>query len=296
MTDPLFFLFIGISVLAFGVHSALMASLARRFDALTVSTYRSVSLVFTMAPILLFASWEQILSAREHALTLLLSGAIGAAAFTVSMMGSRYLPIGVASSIRQSTTLPAAMLIGILFLEEYLTLVQAILFAGVALCVIALTWLRSDHAHLDPAMALRGVLLSAIAGSGGALSWYFFSLSAREIHPFVAAYFVEAAVGFFTLLYFVILRSSRLHAAEVRLPANVISKVVLVGALTIFATASYAVGINHGPYPLATGLMMSGTLISTVIAWLFFKEHLKRIQIVLIIIAVILMALVKMNS
>lgn len=294
--DPAFFIFIAISAISFGIHSALIVSFARRFDAFIVAVYRNLSLVITMMPILFFVSWEDIVLIREHIPTLLLSSGIGSLAFTISMTGSRYLPIGVANSLRQTTTVPVAILIGILFLQEYLTFVQVLLLVGIGSCAIALTLLRSDHAHLDPKMAWRGVLLSVCAGFGGALSWYFFSILARDLHPFVASYFVEASIGFFTLFYFVILRGSGTHTSNIWLPLREIRNIVLVAMLTISATTSYAIGINHGSYPLASGLMMGTILVSTLMAWVFFKERLNKTQVALIIIAVILMFLIKMFS
>ncbi len=296
MVDPLFFIFIAISTFSFGIHSALIIHFARRFDAPIVAAYRGLSLVVTMAPILFFAPLDAILAIREHIPILLLSAATGSLAFTISMSGSRYLPVGVASSIRQSVTAPVAIVIGILFLEEYLTFIQILLLAAVAICIITLTWLRSDHPHLDPSMAFRGILLSVAAGFGGAVSWYFFSILARDLHPFVAAYFVEAGIGLCTVLYLLILRKTGHHTGSLRLPFRDARNIVLIALVTILATTSYAIGINHGPYPLASGLMMGTVLISTLAAWFLFKEHLKKIQILLIVAAIILMALIKVHS
>ena len=66
--------------------------------------------------------------------------------------------------------------------------------------------------------------------------------------------------------------------------------------LTILGTTGYALAINHGPYPLASGLMMGTILVATVIAWFLFKERLKALQIGLIVVAAVMMFLIKMVS
>ncbi len=296
MTDPLFFTFIALSVLSFGLHGVLTVRFARQYDPLVVSVYRGVSLLVTMLPLLLFVSWGEIVAVKDHSLMLLLSAGIGSIGFVMSLSGSRYLPVGVASSIRQTINVPVAIVIGMLFLQEYLTLVQIVLLAGIAGCAIGLTTLRSHHSHLDPAKAFRGVLFSACAGIISAFAWYFFSIAARELHPFVAAYFVEVSVGLFTLLYFITLRVSRQHTASARLPFRAIRNIVLIGALTIFGTGGYALAINHGPYPLGQGLMTGTILVATSIAWFLFKERLNKTQIALIVGAVVLMFILKVVS
>ena len=296
MTDSLFFVFIGISVLGFGMHSVLIVSFARRYDALVVATYRGLSLIMTMLPILFFVSWEEVLAVKDQALPLLLSSGIGSIAFTLSLTASRYLPVGVSSSLRQTISVPIAIVIGMLFLQEYLTSIQILLLVGIGGSAIWLTLLRSDHPHLDPEQAWWGIFLSICAGVGSAFAWYFFSIAARDVHPFVAAYFVEVAVGLFTLLYLIMLRASGLHTASVLIPFRTLGSIVLVGMLTILGTTGYALAINHGPYPLASGLMMGTILVATVIAWFLFKERLKALQIGLIVVAAVMMFLIKMVS
>jgi len=283
-------------MLSFGIHGALIVSFARRFDALTVAVYRGLSLVVTMLPVLFFVSWEEIFAVKDHALPLLLSAGIGSIAFTVSMIGSRYLPIGIASTVRQTVVVPVAIVIGMLFLQEFLTSIQILLLAGIAGCAAALTLLRMNHPHLDPTKAWWGILLSVCAGFGSALAWYFFSIAARDLHPFVATYFVEVAVGFFTLFYLIILRALHMHTASVRIPLRTVSYIVLVGSLTFFGTGGYALAINHGPYPLASGLMMGTILVATVAAWFLFNERLTKTQIALIAIAAVLMFLIRIVS
>ena len=296
MTDPLFFLFMGLTVLSFGIHSALIVSFARRYDSLVVATYRGLSLIATMLPILIFVPWEEIIAIKEAYLTLLLSAGIGSISFTVSITGSRYLPVGVASTLRQTISVPVAIVIGMLFLQEYLTFIQILLLIGIGACAIWLTLLRSDHPHLDPRLARWGITLSVLAGVGSAFAWYFFSIAARELHPFVAAYFVEVGVGLFTLIYLVVLRASGLHKGSLHIPFPALRNIILVGMLTISGTAGYALAVNHGPYSLASGLMMGAILVATVIAWPLFKERLRLMQIGLIIVAAAFMFLIKTVS
>lgn len=296
MADSQFFFFLAIAVVSFGLHGALIVSFVRRYDALVVALYRGLSLIVTMLPFLFFVSFEDIVAIREHIPLLLISSIVGALAFTLSLTGSRYLPVGIATSIRQTTIVPVAICIGWLFLGEHLTSIQTILLIGVGICAVALSFLRSNHAHLHKGMVRRGVFLCICAGVLAALFWFFFSIMARNVNPLVAAYFSEAGVGIVVLVYLLFLRGIGKHSSNIWLPSGEVFKIGAVALLTIFATGSYAIAVNHGPYPLASGVMVGTILVSTLAGWFVFKEHLTKMQVAVIFVGVILMFLIRIVS
>ena len=296
MVDSSFFFFIAIAILTFSTQGSLQTFFARKYDALVVTLYRNLSLAVTMLPVFLFVSAAEILEIREHAGTLVLACATGAFALLCSLSSSRYMPIGISSAIRQMVHVTVAVFLGMLFLNEYLTIVQLVIITGIVLSAISLSLLRSEYAHLNPNTVGKGILLTIAAGAGAALTFYFFSILSREMNPLVASYFWEVGVGIFALVYLGFLVAIQRYDSRVILPGKDALIVVSLALLTIPATLSYAFAVNHGPYALAAGMMTMTTLVTTVIGWMLYKEILRKVQVIFIVVAIALMFLLKMLS
>lgn len=284
------------AVLSFSIQGSLQTYFARKYDALVVTLYRNLSLALTMLPLFFFVTWPQIVSVTGHLGTLVCASGFGAVALISALSSNRFLPIGISSAIRQMIQVICAVFLGTFFLQEQLTSVQVLILAGIALCGVSLALLRSEHAHLDSRLAWRGIVLTIAAGFFGAVSFYFFSILSRELHPFVSTYFWEVGVGVAALLYLVVLSAFGRHNGIIRLPFSDAYKIIVVALITIPASASYAFAVNHGPYALAGGIITMTTLVTTVFGWLVYKEHLTKLQGILICSAVGLMLLLKVLS
>ncbi len=293
MLDTTFFFFIAVAILSYGIQGSLQVFFARKYDALVVALYRNLSLTVTMLPVFLFVSFAEIVQIKEHLFVLALGSMAGTFSLICSLSSSRYLPIGISSAIRQMVHVFVAILLGIFFLQEYLTFFQLLVLTGLVFSAISLALLKSEQPHLEARTVSKGVLLTTLSGVGAALTFYFFTILSREINPLVAAYFWEVGVGVFALVYLGCLLAAQRYDTNVILPGADALKVILVSLLTIPATASYAFAVNHGPYALASGMLTMTTLVATVVGWLLYKEVMSKAQVVFIIAAVALMFLLK---
>lgn len=296
MVDPIFFLFIGITVLSFGIQGSLMVIYARQLDALIVAVYRGLSVGITMLPLLFFSPVAEIWEITAHIPMLLLASSTGALAYISALSAARYLPVGVANSIRQAVYVLGAVILGALFFQEYLSSAQLLLLGGIVGSAIALTLLRTNQPHLDPTAAWRGILFCLVAGVNAAFTFYFFSVLSREINPYVASYFWELTIGLFAFAYLMLLLVLGKYDANPWLPIRQAGSIIFISLLTISATLCYAFAVHYGPYALASGLVTTTILIITLAGRYLFNERLSRAQIGLILFTVAMMFLLKVVS
>ncbi|MBI5456539.1 DMT family transporter [Candidatus Kaiserbacteria bacterium] len=296
MLSGAFFFFIAVAILSYGIQGSLQTTFARKYDAFTVVLHRNLSLIVTMAPILLLVTREEIFEVAEHLPILILASSTGAVSILLAQTSSRYLPIGISTSIRQVVQIIIAVLIGVVLLNEWLTPIQLLLLALIVFIGVMLALLRSDHPHLDPTKIWTGIFFTAGAGTVVAFSFYFLGLLSREMNPLVAGYFWEVGVAVFALIYFVILSLFGKVGERISVSMNDRLKIIGISLLTISATSSYAYALSTGPYALAAGLLTATTLVASVMGWVIYKERLTKFQIALIIAGVGLMFLLKLLS
>ncbi|MDP2648929.1 MAG: DMT family transporter [Patescibacteria group bacterium] len=296
MTDDLFFVFVMISILGYGIHVPLIALFARRFDSLIVTVYRNLSLGIFILPLLYFVPFSEIAAIKGHLLTLVIAAVTGFISFMWTLNGMRYLPIGVSNSIVRTFNVIFAIMLGALFFGEYLSPLQLLLLVGILAVAVALALSRSQHAHLDVRNMGRGSMFSVFAGIGASVSFFFFSILSRELNPLVAAYFWETSIGVCALLYLLFHLARGRYQGAVLLPIRQASAIVGASFFVVVGTGGMAFAFNHGPYSLASGLGTTIILVTTLISWFLFKEKLGRLQIGLIILAVLLMFLLKVFS
>lgn len=296
MTEPLFFPIILLSILAWGIHGSLMVYYARAYDGLIVAVYRGLSFILVMLPLLFLSSWEDIALILQHGWTLFFASVAGAVTYITALNTVRYLPVGVGTALRQTISIFCSVLLGMLFLNEYLSLMQVAILGLMLAAGVLLSILRTEHAHLDIAKAWKGVWLSVITGGSAAVAFYLFTVLARETTPFVATYFWEVGVGVVSALYLLFLVATSRYTGRVILPFKKAAGIIGIGSLTIIASTCYALAVNYGPFALASGLVSTIILITTVAGWYLYNERLARTQLLLIGTSVALILVLKVFS
>ena len=284
--DPVFFLYITVAIFSYGVQIPLLVHFVRQLDGLTVTAVRNLSLGITMLPILFFVSWSDILAITTVWQTLLLASGFGATGFAVNLSASKYLPVAITSSIRQVVYIGAAMLLGALFLSEYLSLIQIALLLGLAGTAVTISLSKHEYRHLASERKWLGIVLAICGGLGYALSFFFFTELSRSLSPPVAAYFWEVLIGVFALI-FLLFKTLVLKIDTLSLPKpKTMLFIAAVSLTTISGTSAYGFAVNHGPYALASGLVTTNIFVVTLIGWLLFKEKMNALQLLCIVVIV----------
>jgi drug/metabolite transporter (DMT)-like permease len=294
MTDPLFFLFVLVSILGYGIHISLIAHLGRALDGTLVAIYRNTTLLFCIVPLLFFVPFSEVLAVGKHLPLLACGSLLGFLAFIFTLHSMRHLPAGVCIAITRTCTLIISIVLGMAFLGERLSPPEILLLVGILGAAVALSLLRSRHAHLDPTTIWDGFLYAVLSGTVVSFSLFFFNTLSRELHPLVAGYFFEAGVLAWALVYlaFKIVRGQ--YRGPLVLPFRQTIDIAGASLFVVAGTAGLALAFAHGPFALATGL--GSALVTTLVSWFFFKERLSKPQIGIIVIIVVLMTLLKIYS
>jgi drug/metabolite transporter (DMT)-like permease len=274
----LFFLFTAISVLSYGIQLPLLSKYARDIDSLSTTIYRNVSLIFTMAPVLFFVPKEEFSKLPDYFLFLLLTSGSGALAFVLNMAASTYLPISISSSLRRVSQIITAVVLGMIFFNEYLQINQLILITLMTIGAILLTYSKPNTSHLEKQNVFLGVLLGVISGAIFSISFLSFAHLSRNLNPLLASYALEAGVGIFAV-FFGIIRFIKFKKPVPILSKNELLKITLISATTISGTIFYGLALNHGPCALIASLMTLTGVIALIMGYFLFKEKLTKKQI-----------------
>lgn len=294
--DTLFFLFALVSVVGYGIHVPLITLFARRFDSLIVTVYRNLSFAIWIVPLFFLFPLAEIMEVKNHWPTLAIAATTGFASLLWNLNGKIYLPVGVSGAILRTGNVVFAILLGFLFFGEVLSVIQTVLLMGVLVCAVALSILRSQHAHLDISHAWKGAVFSAIGGIGVSISFFFFSILSREIHPLIASYFWETSIGVCALAYLFFQYARGKYQSKMLLPFKQSAGIAGSSLFVVIGTVCFAFAINHGPFSLATGIGAAAVLVATIISWFLFREKLRKSQVVLIALAALFIFLIKVLS
>jgi drug/metabolite transporter (DMT)-like permease len=270
----------GISILGYGLHVPLVTHLARRYDGLTVTVYRGLSLGITMAPLLLFVPADDFARLPAYFSVLALASLVGALGFFLSVTGGIYLPIGISTAFRQAAGITTVILLGVLVLGELVTPAEYGLIALLLLGVVALALSRPDIRHLAKQNVSLGIATSLAAGVATTSAYLFFATVSREISPFLAGYFWELGIGVVALIFML---AQRVAGGQhlVLLPRRDVLKIAGVALLTIVGTSGYGLAINYGDFTIAGALLATSGAVSVFGAWFLFGERLSRVHLAL---------------
>jgi|SRR3989344_4041333 len=277
-----FFALLMVATLAYGIQIPLLARYARRMDALTVTIYRNATLAFTMLPVLYFVPAAEFKALINYLPYIAASGVLGAGSFVLNMASATYLPFAISQSFRQASSILAAVLFGILFFSEILTMWQIILIVLILAATLMLTLSKPDVTHLREQNVARGICISLLGGIIWAASVMFFTTAARGSSPVAAGYFLELSVGVFALA-FAFARWLFSRKTIALLAPREIGAIAAISSTAIIGTLCYAYAVNYGPYALAAALLSLTGVIALAAGHLIFGEKLSKLQIGIIL-------------
>ncbi|MFN8390946.1 MAG: DMT family transporter [Bdellovibrionota bacterium] len=282
----MFLLLAVIAAVAYSLQTTLLTTSYRTVGALATVSYRGLALGLSMAPLLLAvpaSDFTQVLP--------LLPLIVGASALTLfgNWAGARvylYLPVGVAAAITISFFAAATVAIGMVMLDEQLTLVQSIA-AATMLVAVLLTGLTSPRESNAPFDFKRGVLFSVlfaitIGGAFVIIGW-----ASRQVHPFLVGWLWELGAGVIGILALVLGR------ARTAVPAAELWKIFISSSPTVIGTACYTVAATQGPVGLVATLLTLEIPASSIMAAVIFHERLSKAQWALILVMTAAVAILK---
>ena len=277
----MFLLAIILSFTGYAIQGTLMAKYAREMDGLSTVVYRSGSLIFTMLPLLFFASWAEIRGISDYWLEISLAGITAVVGSALSFYSMKFMPVGIKNIFSKIIGTLWAIVLGFLFFHESITLTQAILMALVLIAGYMLSREKNDFDHLDNNI-WKGLVLTFFSQIIVGISFYYVSYVSRELSPYVAGYFWEALIGIFAIII-VAFRPLYDGKKLYKISFREFLKIAGICSLTLFGTGGFLYAVNHGNYAITNVLMNGSVFVSILVAHYAFEEKMTKRQWIWII-------------
>lgn len=275
-----------ISTFSFSLQWALTSKYARLGDPLIVGTYRWLSLIIIMLPLLLFANIEDILRIWEFQLYLIPAGFCAAFSVWMRYIASQSLPVGISNMFVSLSSIITSVIIGFIFFDEFLSptilfLIAIIVSGGIVISIgkVNFTHLKNEHFFLWMLFALASWIW-------GTISVMFMIQVSRELSPFVSGYFWEVYIGIAGLIILLLKNLiTREKFQVISLPD--FRNVFLASTPTLVWTWCLALASLHWPVGLISTVSVVGIIFSTILWVLLFWEKLKTIQYIGMIVIIV---------
>jgi|GEM_PF-868856 len=273
-------LFFGLSLtalIAYSLQYTLVASFYRQMDRLSAVAYRGVSLGITMAPLLLFVPFKDQEDLAKLAPMMLVASIITTVGNWCAANAVAYLSVGVSNALSMSFVTVTAVLLGFAALGEVLSPIQLGLIAATLLGVVGLGLAKSKDALIDKQHATKGLLQSVLAGVFLGIGFVMVASASRKYHPFLVGYVWEFTIGLIAVLMCWMRKLQRGPGLE---PVSLkkFTRLALYCAPTAVGTGAYAAATTIGPVGIATAIVCTMMVCTTLLARVMYKERLSRPQ------------------
>lgn len=278
----MFYLYAVGSMIGYSLQSVLMVHYCRKMDGLSTATYRGISFIVTLTPLLLGGTIADIAEVQIYWKWLVLAGITGGMSLALAYSALSYLPIGVAGSLNKGFGTLAILFLAVTVLKEVIDRRTLILIGIILLGTIALGLQKSNHRHLKN-NRLQGITLSALASIPFAITITVFSALCRSYSPWVVGYFWEASVGMCALVL-VIARYLITGKKLSRISLRDFALLALCASPTLIGTGLFGLATEIGPVSIISSIGSASLVVTSLIAWLFYKEPLRLKQWICIIV------------
>lgn len=261
------------SVIAYTISDLLFAHQTRKYSSFYVNILRSILLTLILSPLLFFADFSKI---SLHFLVLsFLFGISGAIYFLSSLTAYRFLPAWIATSIISLESLIVVFLGYYFYAEKF----SYIWFVGIFLLIIStilLSLYKNDFKHLDSRWYL-GIILAFIWTFSGALWWFGFSYIAKHTDIFLAWFLSQFSI--FILLFPISFFLKNFYILE---NLKIFKHIALSSFTYAFATLAFFYSTIIWKISLSILFLSIIPILVSISAYFLFKEHLEKVQWLLI--------------
>ncbi len=278
-----------ISALGTALQNTFMAKYARVWDALSMSTYRSITLLISIAPLLFFVDYNNLDLRFSNFLPLIQAWVIASFSYWMFMQSLKYLPVGISFAIRYALNVIVVSILSFFLFDEILKNIEVMLIVIIIIGWSILSIFKVDFSHLDTKNFHKWIIFVIFSWILLGLSFSLLADGAKKLDPYLAWYFRESMI----LLSFLIISWIRKLATNTgleKISLRQFWKIFLAASPTLLATWWFTLASTLGPVWMVSAVTVTGILITTILGILIYKEHLKPIQyiwIIMIIIAIV---------
>lgn len=264
------------SMIGYSLQSVLMVHYCRKMDGLSTATYRGLSFIITLTPLLLGRTITDIAELHIYWKWLLIAGTAGGISLGLMYSALNYLPMGVAGSLNKGFGTLTILFLAVTVLGEVIDRRTLILIVIILLGTVALGMQKNHHEHLENSR-IRGAILSALASIPFAITITIFSFLSRSHNPWVVGYFWEVSVGIGALAL-VIIRWLLTGQGVARISMKDFCLLALCGSPTLIGTGLFGLATKIGPMSIVSSIGTASLVVTSLIAWLFYREPLRMKQ------------------
>ncbi|MBP9838059.1 MAG: DMT family transporter [Proteobacteria bacterium] len=290
----MFFLLSFIANIGYALQNSFMAAYYRKIDSLSAVTYRGLSLLISMLPVLYFV--EDLNANLVISILPLISLA---SFFTVianaqAALVYQYLPLGIAGALCVSSATIFATLFGFLFLSESPNYIQSVCIVSI-LCLVFFLGSLTNSEKQHEYQVKKGLIATFLFAFFIATGYIFMGRASREIDPLLSGYLWEGGIGICGVILTILRKFSGGKPLE-KISFQDFYKILLYSSPTVFATACFSLAIKMGPMSIVLAIIATGIIINCILGSLLYKEKLtwKQWGVILLICGVVV--LLKYNS
>jgi len=272
----MFYILTIVSVFAYALQGALLASLVRKKDPLVIATWRNTSLMITMLPFLWIAGMDSTMAVVPWIPNLIVAGFFGAVFLWLQFEAFIYLPVGIVTSLRQSVRVILSILMGALFWGEILGWAEVGLILVILSGCTLLGRAKNQMPHLNE-KSVTGLLLCILSGGFHVSTYFFMGRAAKNIHPLVAGYFWEFLIGCCCWIL-LICRKWYFGKSIISINRKEFFLILLISSPTLVGTGLSVYAITLGSFAEFSAIGSVGLIFSSFFGMILYQERLKIIQ------------------
>lgn len=267
-----------VATVAYAVQNTLIGGLVRKHDLGVVITWRGLSLLVVMAPLLWFAAPGGLARLGGVWGWALMACALAGVANACAALAVQRLPVGIANALTQGLSALCTLALAMLFLGEQPGGSQ---LAWIAAVLGSVAFLGAASGRGEKPVRRADVLIGLGAGLGFGLSMSAALLALKKVtegsDPFVAAWAWEGGIGLCCLAALLLRRGVK-TAAPVAAPKAVLARIALCSSPTVLGTGCYTYATTLGGIGVASAVLATIMVVAAVCAWLFWRERLTLVQ------------------
>ncbi len=261
-------------------------------DRLSLAVYRMLALSIILLPLLLGVSGVDYQKLAPLSAHLLLSGLCGAGFIWSQFYAVQFIPVGIATSLNQSTRTLSAFLLGYFLLDQSLIALQALLILVILLATSLVGSTKNPMLHLDNNL-VRGALVSAISGLLGAVSLFILSFAIEQANPYMIGYFWEFSILIGTLMILAMRRISG-RAGLQKISVQSFLKIAMASSSTLIGTACAVMALQQVSLAIFMAIGSLGVISASLFGRLLYQERLHQRQWLGILLSLIAVSALKL--
>jgi drug/metabolite transporter (DMT)-like permease len=263
--------------LGYSLQQVLLSFYSRKMDGLILVTYRNLSFIITLSPLLFLSGKEGILLTLQQWPFLIGAGMCGAMGLSFIFESHKYLPLGIVSAFSQISSV-----LILLWVFLYTGEIPNIFVFCSVLCILIggffLTLQNNHFPHLNPKIG-KGFFFVACSLLFGSGTFFLMSIAVQRAHPFASGYFWEICIGLFAFIV-LFLREKKRGKPLQMLPIKDIGKIALFSFPTLLGSGALPLAMTLGNPGVAHSLTNAGGVIITIfLSICIHREKLKFGQV-----------------